>query len=99
MSNLRHARCAIRRFAIGFSVGLLACLGNTQAGEFGAPPYETFEHEYKMASAAPFGETRDAPYRLSEPFGLETSALVVGGIQNKWNAVAEKLPRERETLM
>lgn len=98
MSKLRHARRATALFAVGLSVGLLVCLGNTEAGEFGAPSYEALE--YKIASAAPFEKLRDAPdYRLSEPFGLDTSALVTGGLQNKWSAVAEKLPREREILM
>jgi predicted transglutaminase-like cysteine proteinase len=103
MSNLHYARRVTPLFAIGLSVGLLACLGNTKAGEFGAPPYETFD-EYKIASAAPFEELRDAPdYRLSEPFGLETSALVAGSlqnsVQNKWSVVAKELLHEREILV
>jgi predicted transglutaminase-like cysteine proteinase len=98
MSKLCHARRATPIFAVIFSVGLLVCLGNPEAGEFGAPPYKILE--YKIASVAPFEELRDAPdYRLSEPFGLETSALVTAGLQNQWSAVTEKLPREREILM
>jgi predicted transglutaminase-like cysteine proteinase len=97
MSNLHQSRYATPLFAIGFSVGLLACLGNTQAGESAALPNETFE--YKMASAAPFEQLRDEPdYRLSEPFGLDTSALVSGDLQNKWSAVTKELPHEHEIL-
>jgi predicted transglutaminase-like cysteine proteinase len=97
MSKLRRARRAVSLFAIGLSVGVLASLGNTAAGEFGASPSETFE--YKIASAAPFEALRDAPdYRLSEPFGLATSTQITAGLQNQWRVVAEKLPAEREIL-
>jgi predicted transglutaminase-like cysteine proteinase len=101
MSNLHDARRAAPLFAIGLSVGLLACLGNTKAGELAAPPHEILE--FKIVSAAPFEEPRDAPdYRLSEPFGLESSALVTGGlqnnVQNKWSVVAKELLHEREIL-
>jgi|ERR1700688_1003887 len=97
MSNLHRAWRAAPLFAIGLSVGLLACLGHTVAGEFGTPLQDTLE--YKIASAAPFEELRDAPdHRLSEPFGLATSALVTGDLQYQWSAANAKLPREREIL-
>jgi predicted transglutaminase-like cysteine proteinase len=102
MSNLHQARRAAPLFAIGLSVGLLACLANAGSQEVGAPPSETFE--YKLASAAPFEPLRDAPdSRLSEPFGLDTSALVTSGlqnnVQNKWGVVAKELPHEHEILL
>jgi len=101
MLSLYHGRRAAPLFAIGLSVGLLACLGNVKAAEFGAPSSATLE--YKMASAAPFEVLREEPVsRVPEPFGLDTSALVSSGlqnnVQNKWSVVAKELPNEHEIL-
>jgi predicted transglutaminase-like cysteine proteinase len=97
MSNSQHARRAAPLFTIVLGAGLLACLGAAKAGETGVPASETFE--FKMASAAPFEELRDTPKsRLTEPFGLESSALVIGGLQDKWGGVAKQLPHEHEIL-
>src|SRR5450631_115700 len=108
MSNSHRARRATSLFAVGLSVGLLASFGNTQADEASAAlPNEALEYkiastaplEFKTASVAPFEELRDEPVsRLPEPFGLVTSALVSGDLQNKWSAVAKELPHEREIL-
>jgi predicted transglutaminase-like cysteine proteinase len=98
MLILRCAPRAIPLFAVSLSIGLLVCLANTKAGEFEAPPYETLE--YNVASTAPFENLRPAPYyRMSEPFGLEITAPVTGGLQNNWSAVTEKLTREHEILL
>jgi predicted transglutaminase-like cysteine proteinase len=100
MSIWYHARRAAPLFAIGLSVGLFAGLGHAVAEEIEAPPPNTFE--YKIASAAPFEVPRETPApRLSEPFGLDTSAFVTGlqnNVQNKWGVVAKELPNEREVL-
>jgi predicted transglutaminase-like cysteine proteinase len=97
MLNLHRVRRAIPLFVLGISVGLLASLGHAQAGESAASPNETFE--YKMASAAPFEEPRTAPdVRLSEPFGLYTATVLAGSLREKWSAVAQELPHEREIL-
>ncbi len=100
MLSLHHARRAAPLFAIGLSIGLFAGLGHAVAEEIGAPPSNTFE--YKIASVVPFEVPRDAPaFRLSEPFGLQASALVTGlqnNVQNKWGVVAGELPQEREVL-
>jgi predicted transglutaminase-like cysteine proteinase len=40
-----------------------------------------------------------APLQPSEPFGLKLSALVDGGIQNKWRRVERELPREHAILV
>jgi predicted transglutaminase-like cysteine proteinase len=94
MSKLRRARRATPLFAVILSFGLLVYLSNPEAEEVGTSPLE-----YKIASAAPFEQPRDAPdHRLSEPFGLETSALVSAGAQSQWRGVIEKLPAEREIL-
>jgi predicted transglutaminase-like cysteine proteinase len=39
------------------------------------------------------------PIQRSEPFGLRVSALVAGGIQNKWRGVAMRLPGEHALLL
>jgi len=97
MSNLHQSRYATPLFAIGFSFGLLASFGSSQAGEPAVLSNEPIE--YKIASAAPFEQLRDEPdYRLSEPFGLDTSAPVSGDLQNKWSAVTKELPHEHEIL-
>lgn len=103
MSNLRQARRASVA-AVGLGFGLLICLGTTAAHESslsafdtGAAPFKTLE--FKMASLAPFEVPPEKPiYRLAEPFGLEISALVKGGVQQKWSGVKKKLPREARVL-
>jgi predicted transglutaminase-like cysteine proteinase len=103
MSNLRQAQRAVVA-AIGFGLGFLICLGTTAARESeaspfetGAPPFKTLE--FKMASLTPFEVPQEKPiYRLAEPFGAETSALVKGGVRQKWAGVKKKLPREARAL-
>ena len=103
MSNLHQARRASVA-AVGLGFGLLICLGTTAARESGASPFETgaapFKTlEFQMASLAPFEASREkTAYRLAEPFGMEISALVKGGVQQKWAGVKKKLPREARTL-
>ena len=81
-------------------------VGHTQADEFDAfifDPYPMFQiasPTIQLASLTPFETPQEAPtYRPSEPFGAETSALVKGGVQNKWASVKKKLPHERNVLM
>jgi predicted transglutaminase-like cysteine proteinase len=103
MSNLRQARRASVA-AIGLGFGLLICLGTTAARESGLSPFETgaapFKTlEFQMASLAPFEAPQEKPvYRLAEPFGMGISALVKGGVQQKWSGVKKKLPREARML-
>lgn len=52
-----------------------------------------------MASIAPLETSLEKPsFRLTEPFDLETSAPVKGGLEQKWTGVKQKLPREARTL-
>src|SRR5437879_5527346 len=102
MSNLRRAqRAAVA--AAGLGVGLLICLGTTAAREAGpspavAAPFKSLK--LQMASIAPFEAPRNQAIRGSaEPFGLKTSPLAKGGLQQKWSGVNKKLPREALALM
>ena len=64
MLDLRQSRLATSLLTIGFSAGLLACLGNTQASESGAPSNESFE--YKFASAERIiAPTTPAEYKIA----------------------------------
>jgi predicted transglutaminase-like cysteine proteinase len=93
MSSLHRARRATPLFAIGLGLGLLTCLGNAEAAEPGTLPSQA--EPFKIASAAPFEELRDTlDYNFAQPFGLEASAPVKGGLQNKWSVVKKKLRRE-----
>jgi len=97
MSSLHCARRAAPLFAIGLCLGLLASVGTAEASELDALPPQT--EPFKIASAAPFEEFRDAPdYNFAQPFGRETSALVKGGLQSKWSAVKKKMHRESRIL-
>lgn len=106
MLDLRHARRALTVSAIGLGLGFLVCASRTQADEFNSflfDPYPVLQiasPTFQLASLTPVETPREAPaYRISEPFGAETSALVKGGLQNKWASVEKKLPHERRVLM
>ena len=106
MSDLRRARRAAALFVAWLGVGLLACVGHARADEFDASFYishSSFDinfSAFQLASLAPFETPRDASaFRPSEPFGVEISALVKGGLQKKWSDVRKKLPYERRVLM
>lgn len=103
MLNLRQARRASVA-TVGFGLGLLFSLGTSAARESSQSPFDSGTApltglEFQMAALAPF----EAPYkktatRLAEPFGIEVSELVKGGVQQKWNGVKRKLPREASLL-
>src|ERR1700688_1735400 len=99
MSDLRQGGRPAVVLAIGVGLGLLASVSRTQADDFDSflfDPYPTFQ----LASLTPFEAPQGAPaYRSLEPFGAEISALVKGGLQNKWASVKKKLPHERKVFM
>jgi predicted transglutaminase-like cysteine proteinase len=106
MSDLRHAWRAAALFAIGLGAGLLACVDHTQADNFEASlfnPYLTSQLAFptlRLVSLAPIETPQQAPaHRSSEPFGTEISALVKGGLQNKWASVKKKLPHEHRVFI
>lgn len=64
MLNLRQSQLATALLTIGFSAGLLACLGNSQASESWADSNESFE--YKFASAEhTIASTASAGYKIA----------------------------------
>ncbi len=97
MSKLYRAQRVTTLSAIGFCFGFLACLGNAQAGKT-----EAFSHKtsnFQLTTAVPFEASQaESHYRLSEPFGLATPALVKGGIERKWGFVQRRLRGERRIL-
>src|SRR5580704_13506413 len=105
MSDLRHAWQAAALFAIGLGAGFLACVDHTQADNFEASlfnPYPTSQLAFPMlqlVSLAPVETPQEATVRRSsEPFGTQISALVKGGLQNKWASVKKELPHERRVF-
>jgi predicted transglutaminase-like cysteine proteinase len=97
MSKPHPARRTTALYAIGLGLGLLACLGNAQAGIFEAAPYEI--STIRLATVAPVKTLQAAPdVRLAEPFGRAISTLVKGDVQQKWNFVKRRLPGERRIL-
>jgi predicted transglutaminase-like cysteine proteinase len=97
MSKLPRARRVTTLSAIGFYLGFLACVGNAQADK--AEDFSYKISNFQFATAVPFEASQaESDYRLSEPFGLATSALVKGGIEKKWGFVQRRLLGERRIL-
>ena len=113
MSDLRHVWRTATLFVIGLVLELLICVNHTQAGEFDSsilasstafqitsPEFRVASPLLQLASLSPFESFQEAPaHRSTQPFGMDASAPLKGGLHNKWSAVKKMLPREHKALM
>jgi predicted transglutaminase-like cysteine proteinase len=72
-----------------------ALRGEMQESGFEQTALPSYQTLLETPATAPVA----TPLQPNEPFGLKLSALVSGGIQNKWRGVEKQLPREHAILM
>lgn len=99
MVGLGWARGANALVTVGLAAGLaLAWPIGARAQDADATQTVPSVLPLQLASLPPRAALEDSERRAAEPFGLETSPVIGGGLLDKWNGVRRKLPRERRIL-